>query len=227
VKKIWATLAILFGLGVIATTVWLIINGIKHPTARLSISIAILSAIGVPIALAVISVGYRQFRGPNSEALKTEAEAKRSAAAALEDAETAKTIKDELNAYVAIRSWRLEIERRRQELANATEALLQMLHELNAMEKKLSVEITEISPVTMQTLDAVLDAGPPITFPDIRIYGIPVGKGANILASVIYDYSEQRRLRRMASLAPGALQIAMPGRADECEAIGEALPPDP
>jgi hypothetical protein len=207
VRKIWAVLVVLISIGVIVATVWLIIKGVKHPTAHLSIGIAVLSAIGVPVALAAMSVGYRQFRGPNSETLKTEAEAKRRAAAALEDAETAEKIRAELNAYVAIRSWRLEIERRRQELANATEALLRMHHELNDMEAQLGVDITEISPTTMETLDVALEGGPPITFPNFYFYGMPVGKAANMLLNTVYDHMEQRRLRRLASLAPEALQV--------------------
>lgn len=221
-KKTWAAFAVLIGLGVIVVTVWLIIKGVKHPTARLSIGIAVLSAIGVPVALAVISVGYRQFRGPNSETLKTEAEAKRRAAAALEDAETAEKIRAELNAYVAIRSWRLEIERRRQELVNATEALLRMHHELNDMETQLGVDITQISPTTMETLDVALEAGPPFTFPNFYVYGMPVGKAANMLVNTIYDHLEQRRLRRLASLAPEALQVTDRGQVD-----GQKLSPDP
>jgi hypothetical protein len=208
VKKTWAALAVLLGLGLLGVTAWFIVTGVKHPTASRSIGIALLSAIGVPVALGFISVGYRQFRGPNFSTLKTEAEAKQRAAAALEDAETAEKIKAELNAYVAIRSWRLEIERRRQELANATKALLQMLRELNDMETRLGVEVTEISPSTIETLDAVLEPGPPFVIPDLYIWGMPAGKVANIVLTTVYNYMEQRRLRRMASLAPDALQVA-------------------
>ena len=207
VKKLFAMLAVLVGLGLLVITAWFIIIGVKHPTASRSIGIALLSAIGVPVALGIMSVGYRQFRGPNFSTLRTEAEAKRRAASALEDAETAEKIRAELNAYVALRSWRLEIERRRQELANASKSLLQMLRELNDMEARLGVEITEISPATVETLDALLESGPPFVIPDIRVWGMPVGKAANMMAEVIYDYMEQRRLRRMATLVPEALQI--------------------
>jgi hypothetical protein len=213
VKKFLAALAVLVGLGLLIITVWFIVTGVKHPTAGRSIGIALLSA-GVPISLSIMSVGYRQFRGPNFSTLRTEAEAKQRAASALEDAATAEKIRAELNAYVAIRSWRLEIERRRQELANATKSLLQMLRELNDMEAQLGVEITEISPATIETLDALLKPGPPFVIPDFHVYGMPVGKAANIMAEAIYDYVEQRRLRRMATLAPEALQVEDAGKGE-------------
>jgi hypothetical protein len=213
-KKTWATLVVLVGLAILVLTTWFIITGVKHPTSGRSIAIALLSAIGVPVALGIMSVGYRQFRGPNFSTLKTEAEAKRRAASALEDAETAETIRAELDAYVAVRSWRLEIERRRQELANATKSLLQMLNELNDMETRLDVEVTKISPATIDSLDALLEAGPPFVFPDFHVWGIPVGKVANIAAGTIYDHLEQRRIRQMANLAPEALQIRTAGKGD-------------
>jgi hypothetical protein len=221
VKKTWATFAVLVGLALLIVTAWFIVTGVNHPTAARAIGIALLSAIGVPVALGFISVGYRKFRGPNFSTLKTEAEAKRRAAAALEDAETAEKIRVELNAYVAIRSWRLEIERRRQELANATKSLLEMLRELNDMEARLGVEVTEISPATIETLDAVLEAGPPFVFPDFYAWGIPVGKAANMMANTIYDHMEQRRIRRMASLAPEALQVEDAGNGDESLVVRE------
>ncbi len=212
VKKVLAALTALVGLGLLVVTVWVIVTGIKHPTAGRSIGIALLSAIGVPIALGMLSVGYRQFRRPNFSTLRTEAEAKQRAASALEDAATAEKIRAELNAYVAIRSWRLEIERRRQELANAAKSMLQMLRELNDMEARLGVEITEISPATIGTLDVLLESGPSFVFPDFYILGMPVGKAANVVADAIYDYVEQRRLRQMARLAPEALQVEDAGR---------------
>jgi hypothetical protein len=115
--KTWPVVAFVFGLTIIIVTVFYTIIGTNHPSSGNSIRIALLSAIVMPIALLSISAGYGGLREPNAETLKTEAEAKRRAAAALEDAETAEKIKSELEAYVAVRTFRLEIERKRQEVS--------------------------------------------------------------------------------------------------------------
>jgi hypothetical protein len=221
-KKTWVAFALLLlGLAILGVTAWFIVAGVKHPTAGLSIGIALLSAIGVPVALGIMSVGYRQFRGPNYSTLKTEAEAKERAAAALEDAETAEKIRAELNAYVIIRSWRLEIERRRQELTNATKTLLQMRSELNDMETQLDVETTKLSPETTEILDTILDTNPLVIFPDFRVWGMPVGKAANWVINMVFDSVEQHRLRQLASVAPEALQVSDAGKDDGSKIVQE------
>ena len=223
-KKTWAVFAVLIGLGVIVVTVWLIIKGVKHPTARLSIGIAVLSAIGVPVALAVISVGYRQFRGPNSETLKTEAEAKRRAAAALEDAETAEQIRAELNAYVAIRSGVLKLNDAGKSLLMRPRRCCGCAIEPNDMETQLGVDMTRVS----RNHDgdfwtSAFEAGPPIQRSLLfYVYGIPVGEAASMCWSIRFMItSNSARLRHLASLAPEALQAADRGQVDGREA---ALP---
>jgi hypothetical protein len=96
-----------------------------------------------------------------------------------------------------------------------------MLRELNDMEARLDVELTEISPSTIETLDAVLETGPPFVFPHLYVWGMPVGKAANVMADLIYDYMEQRRIRRMASLAPEALKVENIGQRN-----GPTIAPD-
>jgi hypothetical protein len=65
---------------VLGVTVWFVVIGSKHPIPDKSIAIALLSAIGTPIALSLMVAGYQKFRGPGTEELKTEAEAKKRAA---------------------------------------------------------------------------------------------------------------------------------------------------
>jgi hypothetical protein len=209
IRKIWSSLAILFGLAIIVATISYIIIGIKHPTSANSIAIALLSAIGVPVALSAITVGYRGFLRPNAAMLKNEAEAKLRAAAALEDAETAEKIKSDLEAYVAVRTWHLEIERKRQELSRTVETVLEMLEELNQNETRLDIEQTKLNPATVETLDSLLR---PDTTSDVldvffstRKTPSPSSQIAEILVRQSYEYMQRRRMRRIARLAPEAL----------------------
>lgn len=210
-RRTWATFEIVLGLALIAATIWFTIAGIKHPTTSLSIIIALMSAIGVPVGIISISSGYRLLQTPNSAMLRTEAEAMHRAAEALDKAATAQKSQaalrkaaSELNAYVAIRSWRLEIERRRQELSTAAEAALQMLRELNDRESLLGVEITQLSPDTMKILDRIL-ARPKYVLPEIRVRGVPYGKILEGLLNETSDSLERQRIRRMTRLAPAIL----------------------
>jgi hypothetical protein len=210
--KAWPVGAFLFGLAIIATTVCYIILGVKHPSSGNSITIALLSAIGVPIALGAMATGYRSLREPNSETLKTEAEAKRRAATALDDAETAEKIKSELEAYVAVRTFRLEIERKRQEVSRSANATLTMLKELNEDETRLGEERTKLDPITVATLDALLqDSAVPeylnlfLTLVSSVVPIVGASSLADDFARRFYDYLKRRELRRLARLVPDAL----------------------
>ena len=210
-RKIWPALATLFGFAVIAATVWYIILGVKHPSSRNSITIALLSAIGVPIALGAIAAGYRGLRGPNAAMLKTEAEAQRRAAAALEDAETAEKIKSELEAYVTVRTLRLEIERKRQELSRTVNTALEMHAELNEDEARIGDEETKLDPVTVETLDALLQPSAIPKLLDMIVSTMPsfgpidTRPIVNFIVRQFYEYMRKRELRRLAHLVPDAL----------------------
>jgi hypothetical protein len=211
-RKIWPALAVLFGVAIIAVTVWYIILGVKHPSSGNSITIALLSVIGTPIALGVIGAGYRGLHGPDAAMLKTEAEAQRRAAAALEDAETAEKIKSELEAYVAVRTFRLEIERKRRELSRTVNTALEMLAELNEDEARLGEEKTKLDPVTGETLDSLLQSSAMPKFLEVLlsiiqpIVPIPGGDQlADVMVRRSYEYVRKRELRRLARLVPDAL----------------------
>jgi hypothetical protein len=217
-RKLSAWILVAVGSALIGLTVWLVIVGIKHPTAGRSIGIALLSALGAPVALGCVGAGYRRFRGPNSTELKAEAEAKRRAAAALEDAETAERIKAELEAYVTVRAWELEIKRKRVELAGTADQLVMMLRDLNADEVLLGQERTKLSPVTVETLSAVLDDRTRVKIPPLLSGlldgAIPLGLAgivvpvAEALANDILKRLERRRLKRIRSAVPQALSDA-------------------
>lgn len=210
-RKIWPVLSLLLGLAIIVATVWYIILGVKHPSSSNSVTIALLSAIGVPIALGAIATGYRRLRGPNAAMLKTEAEAQRRAATALEDAETAEKIKSELEAYVTVRTFRLEIERKRLELSRTVTTAMEMLAELNEDEARLGDEKTRLDPVTVETLDALLQPSETFKVLDQLVISmpsigpIPTGEIAQIIARRFYAYLRKRELQRLARLAPDAL----------------------
>jgi hypothetical protein len=211
-RKIWFSLAIAFGIAVITLTIWYIIIGVAHPSADKSIAIALLSAIGVPISFAIIAVGYRGLRGPDAAILRTEAEARKRTAAALDDAETAEKIKAELNAYVVVRTWWLEIERKRSELSQAASSVIEMLKELNESERQLGIEKTKLSVETVETLDSLLESSPAIQIPDLyfdmlggMLGGKLGGRIAEISVNESFKYWQRRKMRRMAELAPEAL----------------------
>jgi hypothetical protein len=217
-RKLSAALLAAVGLIIIGLTVWFVVVGIKHPTAGRSIAIALFSALGAPLGLACVGTAYRQFRGPNSIELRAEADAKRRAAAALEDAETAEQIKAELEAYVTVRAWELEIKRKRLELAATADQLVTMLQDLNADEDLLGEAKTKLSPVTIETLSVVLDDKARVKIPPL-VTGlldgaIPLGLGgigvpaAEALANDILKRLERRRLKRIRSAVPQALSDA-------------------
>lgn len=211
-RKLSAALLVTVGLVIIGLTIWFVVVGIKHPTAGRSIGIALFSALGVPLALACVGTGYRQFRGPNSKELKVEADAKLRAAAALEDAETAEQIKAELEAYVTVRAWELEIQRKRLEVAGTADQLVTMLQDLNADEELLAEEKTKLSPVTIETLSALLDDEARVKIPPLvtgLLNGaVPLGLGgiavpaAEAFANDILKRLERGRLKRIRSAVP-------------------------
>jgi hypothetical protein len=215
-RKTWPILAMLFGFAVIAATVWYIILGVKHPSGSNSITIALLSAIGVPIALGAIAAGYRGFGEPDAATLKTEADARRRASEALEDAETAEKIRSELEAYVIVRTFRLEIERERQELSSAVRAAMEMLAKLNQDEALLGAKKTELDPIVLETLDPLLQSDELPEYLDSILsvmpsfMFVPIGPLTKTISRAIYGHMRQRQLRRLARLAPDAL--ADPGR---------------
>jgi hypothetical protein len=211
-RKIWSAVAVIVGVALLVVATLYIIAGVKHPSANKSITIALLSAIGAPVAVSLIVAGCSGLRGPNSSDLRTEAEAKKRAAAALEDAETAEQIKAELNAYVALRSQVLEVERRRHELSNSSATLVEEARELNEREARLGVELTRLSPTTVETLDALMEPDPRFVMPQIFLLG-GIGGPASVLAAKIVEfavntslnYLDRKRIQQMASLAPDAL----------------------
>jgi hypothetical protein len=213
-RNLSAALLAAVGLVIIGLTVWFVVVGVRHPTAARSIGIALLSALGAPVGLACVGAGYRQYRGPNSSELKAEAEAKRRAATALDDAETAEQIKAELEAYVTVRAWELEINRKRAELAGTADQLVTMLRDLNADEDLLGEEKTKLSPVTIATLSALLDDKARVKVPSpvsgLLDGAIPLGLGAigvpaaEAVANDILRRLERRRLKRIRSAVPQA-----------------------
>lgn len=215
-RQFSATLLGLFGLAIIGLLAWLVVAGTRHPTADKSIAIALLSVVGAPIALSLLLTAYRRFRGPNSEELRTEAEAKRRAAEALEEAKSAEQIKAELEAYVELRTWRLEIERKRRELADSADALVEALHELNADEKRLGLEMTTLSATTAETLDALLEPKPIFSIPDYVFFTSPWRLPSAIagwattrlierIVQSLLAYLQERRTRRLREVSPEAL----------------------
>jgi hypothetical protein len=220
-RNVWPVLVALFGFGVIAATVWYVIVSVRNPSSVNSITIALLSAIGAPIALTAIAYGYRGVRGPDAATLKTEAEAKRRAAAALEDAETAEQIKSELEAYVAVRTFRLEIERKRQELSRAADVALEMLKDLNEDEVRLGEQETRLNPQTLLTLDSLLESSDVPEMLDVFLRSVPsfgifsVTPIMGIFVRKTYRDFRRRELRRLARLAPGA--GAAPGKGSKSD----------
>lgn len=205
-KRAGAIFCIILGFCLIGVTVYAIIKGLNHPTTNSTIAIALFSSIGVPIALAAIGAGIRWSQNPNSATLRTEAQAKRRAAAALEDAETAEKIKLELDAYIALRARRLEIDRRRRELVSASEVLSESYRELNKAEAQLGVEATRLDPEVVNILDSFVEPSGQTIVPDLHIYGIPVGRIVQYFYNELDDSLEKRKLRRLARLAPEALK---------------------
>jgi hypothetical protein len=212
-KRTGAVFCIILGCCIIGATVFWILKGIKHPTINSTIVIALLSSIGVPISLAAIGAGIRWSKKPDSATLRTEVQAKRRAAEALEDAETAEKIKLELDAYIALRARRLEIERRRRELTSTAEILSQSYGELNKAEAQLGIETTHLDAGIVEILDSFVEPSGAFPFPDVRIYGIPVGQMAQQFYEKLDDLLEKRKLRRLARLAPEALEGEKAARA--------------
>jgi hypothetical protein len=91
---------------------------------------------------------------------------------------SAEKVKAELEAYVATRTWRLELGRKRQELASAADNLVRMQEDLNANEARLGAEVTQLSPATIQTLDALLEPRPRVKISPEAIWGAFVRAGA-------------------------------------------------
>jgi hypothetical protein len=148
----------------------------------------------------------------DSAILRTEAEARKRAAAALDDAETAEKIKAELNAYVVVRTWWLEIERKRSELSQAASSVVEMLKELNESERRPGIAKTGLSIETVETLDSLLESSPTIQIPDLYLNVLGVMPGGNVAGRIAeigvnesFKYWQRRKMRRMSELAPEAL----------------------
>lgn len=199
-----SALLIFIGLMMFGVTAWVVVDGVRHPTAVSTILITLLCAIGVQAAYISIQAGIRLWARPEASILRTEAHAKSKAAAALEDAETAEKIKLELDAYIAVRARRLEIDRRRAELTSTAELLMQSCKELNRAEQQLGVDSSLLDPETMELLDVLVE-DKRRSVPDFYVYGIPVGNALQWAVDVAGDYLEKARLRRLSKIAPEAL----------------------
>jgi hypothetical protein len=191
------------------------VRGVTHPTPAYSIAIALLGAIGVPIALIAISVAIKGLREPDASILRQEAEARRRTAAALDDAATAETLKAEMEAFVALRARRLEIERRRIELRRDADRLVNSHKALGAAERQLELEQTQLDPATTRVLDDVLNLygeGYARIYPYFqgleRMVSMLLPGVGEVLRESFGDFMqrlERRRLRRLARIAPSAL----------------------
>lgn len=192
------------GLAIFGITVYVVIGAVKHPTPMATIMVTLLCAIGVQLAFILLQSSYGLWRGPEARDLKVEAQARKRAADALEDAETAEKIKLELDAYIAVRARRLEIERRRVELANTLDVVTKLHDELNESEKLLELEVTQLDPKTIQILDDITEDRRP-AFPEFYLYGIPVGQVMQFAYEQLSSRIEKNTIRRLSSLAPEAL----------------------
>lgn len=221
-----------FGVAVLAVTTYVTVRGIAHPSVGSSIAIALLGTIGVPVALGAISIALNGLRDPDASILRREAEAKRRTAAALEDAATAETLKAEMEAFLALRARRLEIERRRTELRRDAEALVTFHKALGEAERQLDLEETQLDPATRSILDEVLDLQgeryartlrPYLRFAD-QVLSLLLPASPLSLANAsdgLLRRLEQRRLRRLARLAPDALADRMPSTPAQGHGISE------
>ena len=93
-----------------------------------------------------------------------------------------------------------------------------LLRDLNKKEARLGLDETKLSPITMEILDALLEERQRLKVPDINFMGMPVGSLMNLALVAtyeFYDYMHDRRIRRMAGLAPGALSDEDTQIADE------------
>jgi hypothetical protein len=205
-KKLGQTVLAVLGLALLGGTVWIVISGTTNPSAANSVMIALSTAIAVPLGLASLATAWRLGRSPQHQALRAEAEAKQRAADALAQVESAKIIKAELQAYVAVRARWLEVERRRAELAASAEAMRDMHAELQKLERQLGVEESRLDPETVAVLDEYLRTRR-AQMPDFFVLGVNVGALADRAAESVFDSLERRRLRRLAATAPGALPM--------------------
>ncbi|MBB5867889.1 hypothetical protein F4553_001268 [Allocatelliglobosispora scoriae] len=207
----------LLGLAILGATVVLTVKGTQSPSAGMTIAIALMGAIGVPIGFGALNLARQATQRPDAALLKHEAEAKRRTAAALEDAETAERLKAELDAFVALRARRLEIERRRQELKASAAALVDMHRELGTAEKQLGVAESAFDPQVAQILDEVMGLRLTTEYRAVKFYlgtmdrmlsiFLPIPAGGSLVESSerLMTVLDRRRMRRLAKLAPEAL----------------------
>jgi hypothetical protein len=177
--------------------------GAMHPSTKLTLTVGLLGTIGAPIAVAMVASGWRWSQGPDAAALRTEAEAKRRTAAALEDAQAAEALKSELVAFVELRARRLEIDRRRSELVSAAKRLVALHDELTAAEKQLGLDASKLEPMVIEVLDKVIDRTPP----RVRFSFVMPGLPEELLEALVHSawrYRERRHLERLARIAPAA-----------------------
>lgn len=198
----------LLGLALLAATISTIIQGTLHPSTIGSVGILVATAIVAPLALGTLLKAWKMGHIPSAEVLKTEVEAKNRLLAALTDAETAETIKKELQAYISLRALYLERERRKAELLEAAYMIVEFEEKLNELETKLNLESSKINPETVKVVEKILKEPKPI-FSD---YMVPILPFHSILQPIIawmevslLKLLQERRLRRQAALAPEAI----------------------
>ncbi|UUW91887.1 hypothetical protein [Pimelobacter simplex] len=148
-KRLGQTLLCVLGVGLIGGTVWIVVEGSREPSTSLSIFIALTTAFAAPLGLAALGAAWKLSHGPDWRLLRTEAEARQRAADALADAETAETIRAELQSYVELRARAVDLQRRRTELQSDAQRLVAAKEELNAQEAQLRQAKSKLDPETV------------------------------------------------------------------------------
>ena len=206
VRHVGRIALMLLGAGLLGGTVFVVIQGTHHPSSTYSILIALTTALAGPLGISCWGLAWSLGRTPHARELRTEAQAKARAAAALEDAESAEKVRQELQAYVAIRARKLEIDRRRAEAVQAARSVVDKYNELNEAERTLGLDATTVSEDTKNILDKLV--GPPKRVNPFEHIFLPFGLGE--LFAKVYELGteqwERRRLRKLAEKAPTALK---------------------
>ena len=91
-------------------------------------------------------------------------------------------------------------------MVSASEVLSESYRELNKAEAQLGVEATRLDPEVLNILDSFVEPSGQTIFPDLHIYGIPVGRIVQYFYNELDDSLEKRKLRRLARLAPEAVK---------------------
>lgn len=163
-QKILAAISALVGVGVFVAIYFVVQWAVRHETDTSIFLVGVMATVASPIGFGLWTTAWRLLRPPSQELIRRQAAAAKELERSLSDWEYADSQRQQaeatratIDSYIALRTRRLDLERRRQSWDENALRLYEEHKQLTALAGALAEdEVTRISPEARATLDRVI-----------------------------------------------------------------------